>query len=160
MSSVPLKTAGIKKRRLKLRTYPDPVLMRRCNPVSTFDKRIGDFVERMHVFMKKHSGIGLAAPQVGVLYRIVVAEVEGRPLALINPAVVSVSSDFETKREGCLSLPERAYDVKRSFHIEVRGKTPEGKGVHFEADQLLARVIQHEIDHLDGMLICDTGLAE
>jgi len=126
MSSVPLKTAGIKKRRLKLRTYPDPVLMRRCNPVSTFDKRIGDFVERMHVFMKKHNGIGLAAPQVGVLYRIVVAEVEGRPPALINPAVVSVSSDLETKREGCLSLPERAFrwytSARPSFRIPHGGR--------------------------------------
>ncbi len=150
--------AGVKKKRLKLRIYPDPVLSQVCNSVNNFNKHMQDFTERMHVFMKKNKGIGLAAPQVGVLYRIIVVSAREDHLCLVNPKIVSFSHDYDMKSEGCLSLPNQVFKVKRNFHIEVTAKNPKGKDVHFEATELLARVIQHEIDHLNGRMICDTGI--
>ena len=150
--------AGIKIKRLRLRIYPDPVLSEVCKPVKLFDKRIQDFVERMHAFMVKNSGIGLAAPQVGVLSRIIVVDTKEIRLCLINPKSEPVSNDYDIKMEGCLSLPDQVFKVNRHFTIEVKGKNAYGKSFHFKAVDLTARVIQHEIDHLDGRLICDTGV--
>lgn len=150
--------SGIKKKRLRLRIYPDPVLSVVCKPVLIFDKRIHEFVEKMYVFMKKNKGIGLAAPQVGVLNRIIVVNTGETTLCLINPDSIAVSDDYDKKMEGCLSLPDQVYTVKRNFAIEVNGKNEYGKNVRFKAVDLPARVIQHEIDHLDGRLICDIGV--
>jgi len=107
-------------------------------------------------FMKDRKGIGLAAPQVGVPQRIVVADIGDGPLRLVNPEIVGQGGS-ETAAEGCLSLPGVFVDVPRNTCIEVAARDARGHRVEFEAAGLLARVLQHEIDHLAGKLICDYG---
>ncbi|MBN1759278.1 MAG: peptide deformylase [Chitinispirillaceae bacterium] len=142
-------------KRLQLRVLPDQVLRSVGADIETFDKGLQDFAKRMLSFMRKKGGIGLAAPQVGVLRRIVVVGVHGQEMVLINPSIMPVTTDSDTKTEGCLSIPDETYDVTRLFQIEVRARDVKGKKLNFAAHNLLARVIQHEIDHLDGVLICD-----
>jgi peptide deformylase len=142
---------------LRLRIYPDPVLREIANPVGKFDKRLLNFSEQMLDFMKRYKGIGLAAPQVGYLYRVITIDIEGTEKCLVNPEILSSSSDSNTATEGCLSLPEKWYDVNRQFQVEIRARNPNGKTFHVEAKGLHARVLQHEIDHLNGILIRDKG---
>jgi peptide deformylase len=157
MSDIPAHPAGLKKKRLTLRTVPDPVLREICSPVANFDKRLRTFSERMLSFMKKNRGIGLAAPQVGVLRRIVVLEIDGKRWCLVNPEIVSNSEDYDTKMEGCLSIPNESYTVPRHCCIEVTAWDTSARKISLEARDLFARVIQHEIDHCNGTLISDTG---
>ncbi len=105
--------------------------------------------------MKRAKGIGLAGPQVGVLYRIITIGIHDLDFCLVNPRITPITLDCDTKMEGCLSLPRQSYTVTRYFQIEVQAWNPAGKKLHFVANNLLARVIQHEVDHLDGILICD-----
>ena len=121
-----------------------------------FGNIVQDFFDAMLRFMREHHGIGLAAPQVGVLQRVVVADTGQGPVCLANPEILDqVGSD--TMVEGCLSLPGIAVEVERNTQMELRGQDHRGKKVEFEATGLLARVLQHEVDHLDGVLICDYG---
>ncbi|MBN1306593.1 MAG: peptide deformylase [Chitinispirillaceae bacterium] len=142
-------------RQLQLRVLPDPVLREICAEVETFDKGLQAFTKRMLAFMKKAKGIGLAAPQVGILLRIAVVGVDGPGMILVNPSIMPMTIDSDTKTEGCLSIPNATYNITRLFQVEVRARNAEGKKLNFAAHGLLARVIQHEIDHLDGVLICD-----
>ncbi|MBN2189439.1 MAG: peptide deformylase [Chitinispirillaceae bacterium] len=150
-------TTDLSKRPFLLRLYPDAVLRRRSESVSSFTGELDRFLCDMLVFMKEHNGAGLAAPQVGIGLRAVAAEIEGRPVMLVNPEIAGSTKAMEWKEEGCLSLPGRAYQVERLTFIEVKARTPSGSRLHFEAEGLFARVLQHEIDHLDGVLICDKG---
>ena len=140
-----------------MRFHPDPLLRRSANPVECFDTVLLEFVWDLLVFMRAHRGIGLAAPQVGVLQRIVVADPGQGPVCLVNPKILA-RDGAALMAEGCLSLPGVKVDVKRNAQIEIRGTNPQGKRVQFEANGLLARVLQHEVDHLNGVLICDHGV--
>ncbi len=143
-------------RPLAMRTDPDPVLRKHCAIVRKFDSELRAFAEEMLVFMKQSCGIGLAAPQVGVLQRIVVADTGGAPLCLANPVIVN-GSGADNMVEGCLSLPGVEVDVRRRTALEIYADNLEGEQVHLDVDGLMARVLQHELDHLDGRLIVDHG---
>jgi len=140
-----------------VRQYGDPVLKTRAREVEAFDAELRSEVERMGRLMEDALGIGLAATQVGVLHRLLVYRVEhDSPVnALVNPVLEWSSKDKEWAEEGCLSLPGVHVDVERPVHVRVRAQDAAGKPVLVEASGLEARVIQHEMDHLDGVLILD-----
>jgi len=142
---------------LKVRRYPDPVLRKKALPVKAVTDADRRLIEDMIEAMKTSGGVGLAANQVGVLKRIIVFNPscdEWRADALINPVIVK-RRGREKKEEGCLSLPGINGVVSRSTYLLVEGIDMKGKPVCFEAQGLLARVCQHEIDHLDGVLFID-----
>ena len=140
-----------------VRTYGDPVLRARARPVDTFDDALREEVARMGRLMHDSIGIGLAATQVGTLHRLLVYRVEHEsPVnALINPVIEWTGKETEVMEEGCLSLPGVVVDVERPIHVRVRALDEHGDELEIEATGLEARVIQHEIDHLDGVLILD-----
>jgi peptide deformylase len=143
---------------LKLvRRYGDPVLRSRALRVDRFDERLVEEVKRMGQLMHDALGIGLAATQVGVMHRVLVYRVEqDAPVAaLVNPEIEWAGEETEFMDEGCLSLPGVLVEVERPVHVRVRGQDERGDGLVIEATGLEARVIQHEIDHLDGVLILD-----
>jgi peptide deformylase len=135
------------------------VLKSRAAPVETIDDALRRLVADMFETMYVAPGIGLAAPQVGVLKRVVVIDVaegeERRPMALVNPEIVWRSEELVTAEEGCLSLPKQFADVTRPQAIQVRFLTEQGEPRELAADGLLARCVQHEVDHLDGILFTD-----
>ncbi|MBN1863540.1 MAG: peptide deformylase [Victivallales bacterium] len=139
---------------LNLRVYPDPILREYCTPISTYDSDLQALSEQMFIFMRENCGVGLAGPQVGIIERIIVADDSETALCLVNPEIISASGT-ERMVEGCLSLPGVQVDVARNAHVGVIGKRQDGKRISIEADGLLARILQHEIDHLNGTLICD-----
>lgn len=146
-------------RSLRLRIHPDPVLRFQAAPVETFDKYLRLFVKEMLHFMKLHDGIGLAAPQLGVSQRIIVAGIGAAPpVTLANPEILRAAGE-EAMVEGCLSLPGVRVNVLRNKSVAVRGRNNDGKEVELSVSGLMARVIQHEIDHLNGKLISDYGNA-
>jgi peptide deformylase len=143
----------------QIRQYPDPALRIRAGDVDEIDETVADLVERMTRLMQEARGVGLAAPQVGVLRRVLVYQTDDEePVrALVNPRLVASSEEEETLDEGCLSLGAASVvvPVSRPAAVTVEATTPEGEAVTVEADGLEARVIQHELDHLDGVLILD-----
>jgi len=140
-----------------VRKYGDPVLRSRALEVDRFDEALLEETRRMGQVMHDALGIGLAATQVGVMHRVLVYRVEpDAPVAsLINPVLEWASEETEISEEGCLSLPGVLVDVERPIHVRVRGLDERGDGLTIEASGLEARVIQHEMDHLDGVLILD-----
>ena len=140
---------------LALRTLPDPVLRLVCEPVDAFDRPLRELVEEMVQLMLRNQGIGLAAPQAGVTLRLFVGEIDGRRLSVVNPRLQACGAGAEEGVEGCLSLPGVEVPVGRAKAVEVRGRTPEGKALSFVAEGLWARLVQHEVDHLNGRLISD-----
>jgi peptide deformylase len=149
----------------QIRQYPDPVLRMRANEVDDAGEAVPELVERMTKLMQEARGVGLAAPQVGVLRRVLVYQTsdEDPVVALVNPRLTGTSEEEETLDEGCLSLGAASVivPVARPATVTVEATTPDGEPVTIEAEGLEARVIQHELDHLDGVLIIDrTGLAE
>ena len=140
-----------------IRRLGDPVLKSRATPVDRFDDALKAQVARMGGLMNDALGVGLAAPQVGLSQRLLVYRVgqEAPLVALINPEIEWKSDDEETFEEGCLSIPGIAVDVDRSVHVRVRAQDETGADRVVEASGLEARVIQHEMDHLDGVLILD-----
>lgn len=140
-----------------IRKFGDPVLRATAVPVERFDERLRDEVARMGKLMHDALGIGLAATQVGVLHRVLVysAHPEDSVTVLVNPVIEWSSEELEAAEEGCLSLPAVHVEVERPVHIRVRASDAHGEELTIEASDLEARVIQHEIDHLDGVLILD-----
>jgi peptide deformylase len=140
-----------------IRRLGDPVLKSRATPVDQFDEALRAQVARMGGLMNDALGVGLAAPQIGLSQRLLVYRVgQDAPLvALVNPEIEWSSGDEETLEEGCLSIPGIAVDVERPVHVRVRAQDETGAERVVEASGLEARVIQHEIDHLDGVLILD-----
>ncbi|WP_372623107.1 peptide deformylase [Falsiroseomonas sp.] len=138
---------------------PDPRLRAKAKPVQPADPRIPALAERMLATMYKAPGIGLAAPQVGEMLRLVVVDVrpdEKRdPIVLVNPEIVALSKELSTREEGCLSLPNQFADVTRPARVKVRWTDLTGAKREVEADGLLAACLQHELDHLDGVLFVD-----
>ncbi len=140
----------------QIRQYPDPALRMRAREVTEFDEFLMQLVERMFSLMGDAQGVGLAANQVGTLQRVFVFDLEGEGLqAVVNPTLTELSDEKETDEEGCLSLEEIRVPVERSTRVALDGLNPAGEPVHFELEGLPARVVQHEIDHLDGVLIID-----
>jgi peptide deformylase len=140
-----------------VRKFGDPVLRTRARPVSQIDDALRSEISRMGELMNDAMGVGLAATQVGVLHRLLVYRVlpEAPLAALINPEVEWAGDEQEVAEEGCLSLPTVLVDVERPVHVRVRAVNEHGDPITIEASGLEARVIQHEIDHLDGVLILD-----
>jgi len=140
-----------------VRKFGDPVLRTRARPVERFDEALRSEVERMGALMGDALGVGLAATQVGVLHRVLVYRVQQQApvAALVNPEVEWTGKELETMEEGCLSLPSVLVDVERPVHVRVRALDERGEPLVVEASGLEARVIQHEIDHLDGKLILE-----
>jgi peptide deformylase len=141
----------------QIRSFGDPVLRTRARPIERFDDELREEVLRMGQLMDDAIGVGLAATQVGVVHRLLVYRVQqqGELAALVNPEIEWAGRDTESMEEGCLSLPGVLVDVDRPVHVRVRAKNEYGEPILIEASGLEARVIQHEIDHLDGVLILD-----
>ena len=138
--------------------FGDPVLRSKASPVTDFDSGLADEAERMIQIMRDGMGVGLAATQLGILRRILVfqAGADAQPQTLVNPEIEwSSEEDLVTAEEGCLSLPRIVVDVERPLYIRARGVDTIGEPVMIEASGLEARVLQHEIDHLDGVLILE-----
>jgi peptide deformylase len=140
-----------------VRKFGDPVLRTRARPVSQIDDALRSEIGRMGELMNDAMGVGLAATQVGVLHRLLVYRVlpEAPLAALINPEIEWAGDEQEIAEEGCLSLPAVHVDVERPVYVRVRATDEHGDPITIEASGLEARVIQHEIDHLDGVLILD-----
>ncbi|WP_085900925.1 peptide deformylase [Kiloniella majae] len=139
---------------------PDPVLKVVCEPVKEVNDEISELLTNMLETMYKAPGIGLAACQVGVTKRVIVVDVsddkeENQPYCMVNPEITWESDEYSVYQEGCLSLPEQYADVERPAAIKMTYLDETGKKVELEADGLLATCIQHEIDHLDGVLFVD-----
>jgi len=145
-----------------IRRLGDPVLKSSATPVDRFDDGLRQQVARMGGLMNDALGVGLAAPQVGLSQRLLVYRVgQDAPLiALVNPQIEWTSDDEEAFEEGCLSIPGITVDVERPVHVRVRAQDENGQERRVEASGLEARVIQHEIDHLDGVLILDRTTKE
>ena len=140
-----------------VRKYGDPVLRSRARQVEVFDSALADEVKRMGALMDDALGIGLAATQLGVMHRVLVYRVDPEaPLGiLVNPTIEWSGDEVETMEEGCLSLPGVGVEVERPVRVRVRAQDETGAQLVVEASGLEARVIQHEVDHLDGVLILD-----
>jgi peptide deformylase len=141
----------------EVRTFGDPVLRSRASDVSDFGPELEAEAERMVEIMRGALGVGLAATQLGVLRRLLIfqAAPDARPTAVANPVIEWISDEVAVAEEGCLSLPGIGVDVERALHARVRGVEVRGEPLLLEASGLEARVLQHEIDHLDGVLILD-----
>jgi len=139
---------------LEIKKYPQKILRKRCGPLAQITEREKILFEQMLFTMRFFSGIGLAAPQVGILEKIIVAEVEGKIIKLANPEIIGIKG-ADNMKEGCLSMPGLGMDVERPYEAIVKGVNVNGQIVEIEAKGLLARVLQHEIDHLCGKLIID-----
>ena len=130
------------------------VLRRRAKPVGKVTADVGRLIEEMIEAMRLANGVGLAAPQVGVSKRLFVAEVEERVHVVVDPQIVKMEGEA-LATEGCLSIPGWVADVPRSQRVVLKGKNRRGRGITLDAEGLLARVIQHEVDHLNGVLFLD-----
>ena len=140
----------------QVRQYPDPVLRMQARVVESFDDDLRRLVERMKRLMKDAYGLGLAGNQVGMLRRVFVFQQdEDEVTALVNPRIVERSDESETDQEGCLSLQNVRVPVERALSVTFEANDPDGGEVRLELTGLTARVAQHEIDHLDGILILD-----
>jgi peptide deformylase len=145
---------------LTVLTYPDPFLRERTRPVEAIDETVQDLIRDMADTMYAEPGIGLAANQVGsdrslIVYDATPPEGERRYEALINPEILGAEGEVLSENEGCLSVPDFRADVRRAQTVRVKGMDREGRPVEFEADGFLSIVLQHEIDHLNGVLFID-----
>jgi len=146
--------------KLPILFVPDPILRAKCRPVGPQDNdAVRGLLPRMLATMYQAPGIGLAAPQIGQKLRFVVVDVQPndvrQPIALINPEIVASSKDLATREEGCLSLPGQYADITRPARVKVRYLDATGVRQEIEAEGLLSACLQHEIDHLDGVLFVD-----
>ena len=141
--------------RREIRVIGDPVLRERAREVTEFDRALRKLAKRMIRTMKDAPGVGLAAPQVGVLQRLLVYDIDDDPRVLVNPVLSDFADETEESEEGCLSVPGVTMPVERAVRVRVRGQDENGEPVDFVAEGFAARVIQHEHDHLEGVLIVD-----
>jgi peptide deformylase len=144
---------------LEIKKYPEKVLKQKAKPVTLFDEELQALIDNMIETMYAAPGVGLAAPQVGKSKRLAVIDISSKEykyplIVLINPVIVTCEGEVEFE-EGCLSLPEYTAKVKRAETVVVNALDREGKAMEIEATDLLAVALQHEIDHLDGMLLID-----
>ncbi|HUK94786.1 MAG TPA: peptide deformylase [Gaiellaceae bacterium] len=146
----------------QVRQYPDPVLRMKAHDIETHDAELARLVERLSQLLEDANGLGLAATQIGVLRRVFVfhPDPEEEIVALVNPRVVDASEERIGDDEGCLSLDSVVMPVERHERVTVEATDPEGNDLRLELDGLAARIVQHEIDHLDGVLILDRTTPE
>jgi len=146
----------------RVRTFGDPVLKQESREVTEFGPELKALVQKMLRMMEGEEGVGLAAPQIGIQAKILVwQDPEGEDGgALANPCIVDRSDDEEEETEGCLSVPGYSMTVPRALRIRVEGQNVEGESVVVEVEGLKARILQHEIDHLEGRLILDRTSAD
>lgn len=145
----------------QIRQYPDPVLRMQAPPVEQFDDDLKRLVTRMAELMRDANGVGLAATQVGVLRRLFVFMPEEDEVAvLVNPEIVSRAEETDTDDEGCLSIQGITVPVERALSVRIEGVNESGKDVGFDLEGTPARVVQHELDHLDGTLMLDRTTPE
>jgi peptide deformylase len=145
----------------QIRQYPDAALRMEARPVTEFDDELQSLVERMKLLMRDANGIGLAATQVGVLRRLFVFQPDDdEVLALVNPEIVERSEELDVADEGCLSIQGITVPVERSLEVTIVGKDENGADVRYELDGYAARCVQHETDHLDGVLMIDRTTPE
>jgi peptide deformylase len=140
---------------LDIRVLGDPILREETKPIAEITDEIRDLVKNLFETMYVAKGIGLAAPQVGRTERVAVVDVDDNPLVIINPEIVAADNKTAKGEEGCLSIPDVYGDVERPARVTIRALDIEGKEYEIEADELLARCLQHEIDHLHGKLFLD-----
>ena len=134
---------------------PDPVLRQKAKRVSAIDNSIQQLIDDMVETMQQANGVGLAAPQVGVSLRVVVVQMPGEePIAIINPKIVKRAGERGVT-EGCLSVPGYAGEIKRSVSVTVKGQDRQGKAIRLKATELMAEALEHELDHLNGILYVD-----
>jgi peptide deformylase len=166
MSSRTLADPDLEERRLaamrQVRQLGDPVLRIPASEVTTFDDALREEIARMEVIMDEAHGAGLAAPQLGAMRRVLVYRLrdDDRVRALVNPRITWASDETETDVEGCLSIGEITVEVPRAVALRVEAHDGDGEPFQIEAEGFEARVIQHEIDHLDGILILDRTTKE
>jgi peptide deformylase len=146
----------------QIRQYPDPVLRMKAREVEDFDDDLRRLVERMTQLMQDANGVGLAGTQVGTLQRVFVFQptAEDEPRALVNPTIVDSSEEQPSDTEGCLSLQGVSIPVERPVSVTIEAKDETGADVRLELEEHAARVAQHELDHLDGILIIDRTTPE
>jgi peptide deformylase len=139
----------------RIRQYGDPALRMKARDVESYDADLERLVERMTHLMHDAQGVGLAATQVGVLRRFFVFAHDGEDRVLVNPVITKRSNETATEDEGCLSLQGVLVPVERAVEVAVEGTDRKGEEIHFELREATARIVQHELDHLDGVLIID-----
>lgn len=145
----------------QIRQYPDAALKMQARQVEDFDDELRSLVERMKLLMVDAHGIGLAATQVGVLRRVFVFQLDEDDVrAVVNPEIVERGEETEVSDEGCLSIQGVTVPVERSLHVVIAGKDENGEDVRYELDDYEARCVQHETDHLDGVLMLDRTTPE
>jgi peptide deformylase len=145
----------------QIRQSPDAAIRMEARPVVEFDDELRSLVERMKLLMVDANGIGLAATQVGVLRRVFVFQrAEDEVAAIVNPEIVERSEETETSDEGCLSIQGITVPVERAFEVTIVGKDEHGNDVRYELEDYSARCVQHETDHLDGVLMIDRTTQE
>lgn len=137
----------------------DPLLRKKCRPVEVFDEKLSVLIDDMFETMYAADGVGLAAPQVGILKRVCVIDVGTGPIELVNPVIVKKKGEQITP-EACLSCPGRCGTTKRPNYVQVKAQNRRGQTVTYEGSELLAKAFCHEIDHLDGILFIDLILDE
>lgn len=139
---------------LPVRRFGDPVLREKSQQVKEVDEQLKELIKTMEETMHEASGVGLAATQIGILKKVFIFDVGDGAKAIINPQIVSREGTVE-EEEGCISVPGVRVKVKRAEKVKIRGQDPEGNPLEIEAEGLLARIFQHEMDHLEGKLILD-----
>lgn len=144
----------------QIRQYGDPVLRMRAGEVETFDEELARITARMIELMHDADGVGLAATQIGILRRFFVCTLDGEDRVLVNPVVTPEGSDTEVEDEGCLSLGTVRVPIERALRVRVEARDAAGEPVSLTLEEMDARVVQHELDHLDGVLLLDRTDAE
>lgn len=142
-----------------IRTDEDPILRKKSRVVTEINDRVIELVDDMLETMYDADGVGLAAPQIGILKRIIVIDIGEGPVAIINPEFVSSEGSY-IDVEGCLSIPNKNGDVERPEYVKVKGFNIEGEEIIVEGEELMARALCHELDHLDGILFTDKIIEE
>jgi peptide deformylase len=153
-----LDAEALARRRLALaqiRQYPDPILRMRAKEVTEFDDDLRKLADRLEHLMHDATGVGLAATQIGILQRVFVFTHDDEVTAVVNPVVTATSEETDVDDEGCLSLQGVLVPVERNVSLTLEGKDVDGNDVKFELEGHAARVVQHELDHLDGTLIIE-----
>jgi len=140
---------------LEILTYPDPILRKKADDVDTITDDYHQLIEEMAEAMYDDDGVGLAAPQIGVSKQVIVVDGGEGFMAFFNPEIIKTGDDTDTIEEGCLSLPGIRIQVERPTQITLRALNVKGETVQLEIEGLIARIFQHEIDHLNGILIID-----